>query len=96
MDYLSQPAVTEAPRDQGPTAQYRQAGIERRRDEVVRAEQHRAPRRVTTLMRRRARAGVALLCGSGREDPGTPAFWLWTQVLRDAALLLNHFILTNW
>jgi hypothetical protein len=31
------------------------------------------------------RAGAAVLCGSGWEDLGTPAF-----------LLLNHFILTNW
>lgn len=30
--------------------EYREAGIERTRDEVVRAEQHGAPRRVTTLI----------------------------------------------
>jgi len=50
LDYLNQPAVTEAQRDQGPTVEYREAGIERTRDDVVRAEQHGAPRRVTTLI----------------------------------------------
>jgi hypothetical protein len=30
--------------------EYREAGIERTRDDVVRAEQHGAPRRVTTLI----------------------------------------------
>jgi hypothetical protein len=30
--------------------EYREAGIERTRDEVVRTEQHGAPRRVTTLI----------------------------------------------
>jgi hypothetical protein len=29
--------------------------------------------------------GGVVLRGAGWEDPGTPAFWLWTQVLRDAA-----------
>jgi len=28
---------------------------------------------------------ATLLRGSGWEDPGTPAFWIWTQVLRSAA-----------
>ncbi|HET6167199.1 MAG TPA: AAA family ATPase [Marmoricola sp.] len=28
---------------------------------------------------------ATVLRGSGWEDPGTPAFWLWTQVLRGAA-----------
>jgi tetratricopeptide (TPR) repeat protein len=31
--------------------------------------------------------GAVVLRGSGWEDPGTPAFWLWTQVLRGAAEL---------
>ncbi len=35
------------------------------------------------------RAGdAAVLHGSGWEDPGTPAFWVWTQVLRSAAGLV--------
>jgi hypothetical protein len=34
-------------------------------------------------------AGGAVLRGAGWEDPGTPAFWLWTQVLRDAAAFGN-------
>jgi hypothetical protein len=29
--------------------------------------------------------GALVLRAAGWEDPGTPAFWLWTQVLRAAA-----------
>ena len=29
--------------------------------------------------------GGGILRGAGWEDPGTPPFWLWTQVLREAA-----------
>ncbi len=28
--------------------------------------------------------GVRVLTGRGWEDPGTPPYWIWTQVLRDA------------
>ncbi len=30
-------------------------------------------------------AGALVLHGAGWEDPSTPAFWLWTRVLREAA-----------
>lgn len=37
--------------------------------------------------------GMTVLRGSGWEDAGTPAFWIWTQVLRGAAEITSA---TDW
>ena len=41
-------------------------------------------RLLSELDREATSEGATVLHGSGWEDPGTPPFWVWTQVLREA------------
>ena len=41
-------------------------------------------RLLSELDREATSEGSTVLHGSGWEDPGTPPFWVWTQVLREA------------